>query len=122
MTPCCSYRRHPYNTRNNAPTYAQNGVEIYLDTAGSNRCWVIQVQGRQVYRMQPNALDADYASCPNVDGVWVVAEAMPGVGLSRCALALPLMLHRAAQARCHKRLVCLRYTSKQQPRAAHHLH
>ena len=86
LTAGCSYRRHPYNTRNNAPTYSQSGVEIYLDTTGGDRCWTIEVQGRAVYRMLPNALDADYASCPNFDGLWIVAELRPGAALCSCAL------------------------------------
>jgi len=79
LIPCCSYRRNPHKTRSSAPIYAQNGAEIYLDFVNSSRCWVIEVEGRQVYRMLPNALDPDYASCPNVDGVWVVGDAKAGV-------------------------------------------
>ena len=53
---------------------------MYLDYAGSNPSWAIEVEGRQVYRMPPNPLDPDYNSCPNFDGSWEVVRlgGMPG--------------------------------------------
>ncbi len=97
-----SYRRHPYNTRNGAPTYTCNNALMYLDTAGSNPSWAIEVEGRQVYRMPPNPLDPDYNSCPNFDGYWVVVEAKPGAAALLLLLLLLLILCNS-QARCRMR-------------------
>ena len=77
----CSYMRR--STRNGAPTYSSsptrsNHVEIYLDSAGSDSRWVIELNGRKVYRMPPNPTDPDYCSSPSFDACW---EDMQGAWL-----------------------------------------
>lgn len=54
---------------------AANGVEVCLDSSGSDVCWVIRLDGRELYRMLPNPADPDYGSFPNFDGVWYTESA-----------------------------------------------
>jgi hypothetical protein len=97
-----------------APTFTQNGVvEIHLDIPGSNPCWVIEYQCRVVYRMLPNVLDPNYASCPNFDGVWLVGDTGPGAPLCCCVYFLCLTFRVTVQASLLPRRACLRYTSGQ---------
>ena len=80
------------STRNGAPTYSSsptrsNHVEIYLDSAGSDTSWVIELNGHRVYCMPPNPADPDYCSSPSFDACW---EDMQGTRL--CSLQLSRLI------------------------------
>jgi hypothetical protein len=65
------------------PSYTQsppvsNGVEVYLDCSGIAACWVIERDGRPLFRMLPNPADPEYSAFPNFDGHWDLAGGAMG--------------------------------------------